>query len=234
VIGAPHLLSDDDRQLIDAHFAERDVVERRLLGTDVRFPDTPVLDTAQGTINADAVADWVRERQPDVIVLYGTSLLKPPLLTAYDGRIINCHLGLSPYYRGSGTNFWPLVHREPEYVGATIHLAVEKVDAGGILAQVRPCAERADRSHELGTKTIIAAFDVMSRVVAMYVAGELEPRRQTLTDGRVFKRKDVTADAIRTMRRQFETGMMAEYLEAAEARCRRCPIVEVPREVLSS
>lgn len=226
VVARPELLSPADRVIIDQHFSERDAVERRLFGADIAFPDSRLLEIPQGTVNTQAVLEWVQEQNPDLVVLYGTGLVKPPLLSFYDNRMINIHLGLSPYYRGSGTNFWPLVNREPEYVGATIHLAVERVDAGGILAQVRPPAERKDRSHELGTKTIIRGFEAMPQVLSLYLEGRLSPHRQDLSQGRVFRRKDFNAEAVRAMWRHFDTGMMEEYLAEAENRWRRCPIVE--------
>jgi phosphoribosylglycinamide formyltransferase 1 len=204
---------------------ERETVERRYFG-DVSFPDTKLYEIPQGMINSPVVLEWVQQQNPDLIVLYGTGLLKQPLLSTYDNRIINIHLGLSPYYRGAGTNFWPLVHREPEYVGATIHLAVERVDAGGILLQVRPQAERTDRSHDLGTKTIIQGFETMPSVLSLYLQGRLLPHRQDLSQGRVFKRKDFNAEAVRTMWRHFDSAMMEEYLAEADERRRRCLIID--------
>ena len=76
--------------------------------------------------------------RPDVVLVFGTGILREPLLSAFDGRIINIHLGLSPYYRGAGTNFWPLVNREPEYVGATIHYLDAGIDTGPIISHARP------------------------------------------------------------------------------------------------
>jgi methionyl-tRNA formyltransferase len=160
-------------------------------------------------------------------VLYGTSIIKPPLLDAYAGRVVNLHLGLSPYYRGSGTNFWPLVNREPECVGATIHVASEKADAGGVLAQVRPDAEPADVAREVGTKTIRAALGVLPAVLSLYLRGALRPRPQDLSKGRVYRARDFGAGAVRAMWRHFETGMMEEYLADAEARRRAFPVVEL-------
>lgn len=226
LVAGSELLSEADQLVRKQHFSERDAVERQFFGADVAFPDTRLHEIQQGTINAPSVLDWIQQQNPDLIVLYGTGLVKPPLLSFYDNRIINIHLGLSPYYRGAGTNFWPLVYREPEYVGATIHLAVERVDAGGILVQVRPPAEINDRAHELGTKTIIHGFEAMPQVLSLYLEGRLVPHRQDLSEGRVFKRKDFNAESVRTMWRHFDTGMMEEYLAQAEERWRRCPIVE--------
>jgi methionyl-tRNA formyltransferase len=227
-VGQPDLLSQADRDVIRSHFAERDEVERRLMGDHKNFPDTRVLQIENKAVNTPEAFDWVQSLAPDVVILYGTSIIKPPMLDFYEGRMINIHLGLSPYYRGSGTNFWPLVNREPECVGATIHLAVARVDAGAILAQVRPAAEAADRAHELGTKTIMETIDALPGVVSLYLGGEIAPKPQDLSLGRVFKNRDFNADAVRTMWGHLETGMMSEYLARAEARRRQYPIVELP------
>lgn len=218
----------DDREVIRQHFREREAAERLLLGAPDAFPDVPVLRLASGEVNHKAPYRWVKERDPEILVLYGTSIIKPPLLSDYSGRMVNIHLGLSPYYRGSATNFWPLVHRQPECVGATLHLAVAKVDAGPILAQVRPPAEVGDRAHELGTKTLIRALEVLPSLLAGYLAGTIAPTPQDLSRGRVFRNRDFHAAAVRRMWEHFATGMMAEYLGADDERRRRFPIVEVP------
>jgi hypothetical protein len=223
----PESPSPEDQAVIDRHFAERDRVERRFMGEKVSFPDTEVLTVPYGVSNSPEVRDWVGGRQPDFVLLYGSSIIKPPLLSDYGERVVNLHLGLSPYYRGSGTNFWALVKREPECVGATIHLAVVKVDAGAILAQVRPEAEAADRAHELGTKTIIAGLELMPRILELCGKGKIAPRAQDLTQGQVFRLKDFHAEAVREMWRQFDSGMMAEYLADAESRRKRYPIAEL-------
>jgi methionyl-tRNA formyltransferase len=215
-----------DRRVIDHHFAERDEVEADLLGTDRSFPGVPRLDLATGESNALQTFEWVRARRPDAIVLYGSSIIKPPLLDAYEGRMINMHLGLSPYYRGSGTNFWPLVDGHPECVGVTIHLATSKVDAGGILAQVRPDATPGDGAHHFGTKTVRAAAEALPGIVRRYLNGEMQPQGQDLSRGKLCRRKDFGADAVRTMWSNLEGGMVEDYLADQDARQGAYPIIE--------
>ena len=230
-VAAPELLPRADQDVITRHFARQDEAERRLMGASGSFPDTELLKVPATAVNAPAVFDWLQRLDPHVVVLYGTSIIKPPLLDTYAGRMINIHLGLSPYYRGSATNFWPLVNRQPECVGATIHLVVAEVDAGSILAQVRPSAEISDRSHELGTKTIIAAADALPHVISRYMEGRIVPQTQDLARGRIFRRKDFKAESVRVMWRNFETGMMSEYLAEAEYRRRQYPIVHLSNHV---
>jgi methionyl-tRNA formyltransferase len=146
-------------------------------------------------------------------------------LEAYEGRIINLHLGLSPFYRGSGANFWPFVFGEPECVGATIHLTVRKVDAGAILGQVRPEPEPEDRIHELGTKALMAAGRVLPQLLLSYGSGGLQPKIQNLDGDRVFRSRDFTVTALRTAWRNLAEGLMPRYVGDLAARQARFPIV---------
>ena len=45
--------------------------------------------------------------QPDIIIVMGTSLIKDEIIKIPKLGILNIHTGLSPYYRGGMTNFWP-------------------------------------------------------------------------------------------------------------------------------
>jgi len=221
-------LPSDDAKVVEKHFAERDAVERKLLGNVPGFPTKDVQEIPFGTLNTAEVFDWVRQREPDYLVLYGSGILKAPLLEYYDGRVINLHLGLSPYYRGSGTNFWPFVNGEPECVGGTIHLAVLKVDAGAILGQVRPPPEASDRVHEMGTKTIMAAGDAMPRLLSLYAGGKIQPEKQDLSGGRLYRTRDFNADAARLAWRNLDAGLMRDHVADAKARQAKFPIVELP------
>ena len=107
------------------------------------------------------------------MLVFGTGLLKRPLLDAFAGRLLNIHLGLSPYYRGAGTNFWPLVNREPEFCGATIHFLDEGVDTGPIIAHVRPAIRSGDGPHDIGNRTIVAAADTLAEAAAAHAASPL-------------------------------------------------------------
>lgn len=216
--------SQADQETIKRHFSERDAAEEKLLGETV-FPATEINRIPFNTVNSQEVLDWITGRNPDIILLYGSSIIKDPVLSSYSGKVVNLHLGLSPYYRGSGTNFWPLVNDQPECVGGTIHLAVEKVDAGSILHQVRPDAEATDRAHELGTKVIIKAVQELPAVLSAYTEGKIQPKPQDLKQGSVFRNKDFNADAVRKMWQNFENGMMERFIAGMEARYAQFPII---------
>ena len=218
----------DDEAVIQRHFADRDESEAIYFAAH----DTVRLGSkganrvvpAGGCNDSAEIALMVAAR-PDVVFVFGTGILRQELLSAFDGRIINIHLGLSPYYRGAGTNFWPLVNREPEYVGATIHYLDAGIDTGPMLAHARPSILHGDGPHDIGNKTIVAAADALLRAAAAHLAGTARPVSQW-PGGRLYQRKNFSANAVRTLYKNFETGMIDEYLAARASRDAALRLIE--------
>jgi methionyl-tRNA formyltransferase len=219
--------NEEESALIADHFAERSHAEDRYFGDAPPWHDigVEVREVERGGPNTDEVAAWVREHQPEHLVLYGCGIVKAPLLDRYDARAVNMHLGLSPYYIGHGTNFWPLVNGEPECVGATIHLATLSVDAGPILRQVRPEPAPDDGPHDLGCKTIAAGAKALRDELVAVAEGRARPVPQGPA-GLVYRHADLTAAAVAELRRRFAEGMIPTYLAEKSERDARFPIVE--------
>jgi folate-dependent phosphoribosylglycinamide formyltransferase PurN len=230
-INAVQNLDPGDQAVINRHFKLRDEAEHKWFGDDINWPNTEIINIQNNQVNDLWVSDWIVNKNPDIILLYGSGIIKDPLLSLFSGKIINLHLGLSPYYRGSGTNLWPLVYSEPECVGATIHLAVNKVDAGSILHQVRPDLSETDSVHDLGTKTIEKAVRQLPVIVNGYVSGRLVAEQQNLSIGKVFTIKQFNADSVRKMMYNFDRGMIPEYMAHFEIRNLNFPIINNIAEV---
>ena len=220
-----------DEAVIQRHFADRDGSEARYFAADERVRlEQGALHRVVGANGCNDPVEVARMTQcrPDVVLVFGTGILREPLLSAFEGRMINIHLGLSPYYRGAGTNFWPLVNREPEYVGATIHYLDAGIDTGAILAHARPRIEPGDGPHDLGNKAIVEAVQTLLRAAAAHVAGVAEAVPQW-KGGRLYQRKDFSADAVRALYRNFETTMIEEYLTARRSRDAALRLIELER-----
>lgn len=181
-----------------------------------------VLSLQWGEANEELARNLLNECMPDIVFLFGSSIIREPILADYAGRIVNMHLGLSPYYRGSGTNFWPLVDGFPECVGVTAHHATLKVDGGHILGQARPDAEANDTSHDLGCKSVIVGVKILQKIVQRDLplpAGAPQP-----AGGKLCRRKDFTLAALRQMQANFDGGMMERYLQNKGGRDARYPL----------
>ena len=59
-------------------------------------------------------------------------------LKVFSNKILNIHLGLSPFYRGQATNYWAFVNNEIQFIGATFHKIDGGIDTGPIIHQIRP------------------------------------------------------------------------------------------------
>jgi methionyl-tRNA formyltransferase len=218
-------LANIQDEILKRHFSEREEKEKFYFEKSPELPENKVWYLANGQTNNDETLKYIKEKNPDFVVLFGSSIIKEPILSFFENRIINMHLGLSPYYRGSGTNFWPLVFGEPEAVGVTIHLATLKVDAGNILGQTRPDPAIDDRCHDLGCKTIMAGVNLFKKILTALNDNLIKPSSQDLTQGKVFQNKDTTPEAVLKMWKNFDNGLMAEYINKKGERDAKFPII---------
>jgi folate-dependent phosphoribosylglycinamide formyltransferase PurN len=212
-----------EEAVIARHFEARDASEAAFFAADDRVT-APSTCLPPGGCNDAAVVDAIRQVRPDILLVFGTGLLQEGLIAAFPDRIFNIHLGLSPYYRGAGTNFWPLVNGEPEYCGATIHYLDAGVDTGPIIAHVRPPIDAGDGPHDIGNRTIVAAADALADAVELRARGRVRGVPQT-GDGRLYRRADFSAAAVERLYANFESGMIPTYLRDRATRDARLSLV---------
>ncbi len=213
-----------------AHLDARDRAEDDFFGVFDRLsPDrsNPVA-IDRGTLNEPEHHEAIASFTPDMIISYGCSIVREPLLSQFHGRFINIHLGLSPYYRGSGTNFWPLVNGEPEYVGVTFMHIDAGIDTGAIIHQIRPRIFPGDGPHQIGNRLIADMTLVCADLVRTFdTLGPVGPEPEVEND-RYYKKKDFSEEATRRLYENFSSGMIETYLDEADTRCARVPILENP------
>jgi methionyl-tRNA formyltransferase len=214
-----------EEAVIARHFEARDASEDAYFAGHDQV-HAPARRLPPGGCNDPDEIARMQRLAPDVVLVFGTSLLKQPLIDAFPNRILNIHLGLSPYYRGAGTNFWPLVNGEPEYCGATIHFLDIGVDTGPIIAHVRPDIRPGDGPHDIGNKTISAAAVMLAEAARRHVSAPLagEPQQG---DGRVYRRADFSAAAVQKLYANCSAGMIDEYLRDRAGRDARVRLVSM-------
>lgn len=219
-------LNKKDKVFMEQHFLGRKNSEEQYFGLYQDFPSTSeLLEVEHGGINSKEVFERIENTQPDFIILFGTSIIKEQLLNKYPSRIINLHLGLSPYYRGSATNLFPYYYEEPECVGGTIHLATAAIDKGDILHQFRPDIKEGDSLHDIGNKVILRAGKLLPEILKKYDRGVIKPKEQK-GSGRLCRNKDLSPDLLREIYKKFEEGLVREYIREKEKRDAGKPIIE--------
>lgn len=212
------------------HFEARDRAEDRW------FHDAPhgyaqisenVLKLSWQGANSQDTFDLLRNARLDRVFLFGSCIIREPVLSFFQGQIVNMHLGLSPYYRGSATNYWPLVDALPECVGVTVHHATSIVDGGRILGQARPDIRADDSIHDVGCKTIMAGATLLQYFAQL--PGPLPVGVLQGGQGKICRRADFGVDSLNRLISHMENGMLKAYLADKTERDARYPIVEITR-----
>ena len=181
-----------------------------------------------GEINSPEYTRLIRSCNADLLVAYGCSLIKETLLDAFKGRFLNVHLGLSPYYRGSGTNYWPLVNGEPEYVGATFMHMDAGIDTGEVIHQIRAKCCWGDTSHQIGNRLIVEMAKTYRRIVENFDRLEKMLQLPVPSNAKLYRKRDYTEESVLTLRKNFRNGMIEKYLDEEAERCARVPIITNP------
>jgi methionyl-tRNA formyltransferase len=183
---------------------------------------------AKGAINQAEIVGEILAAPADLICAYGCSLIKTELVGRFAGRFLNLHLGLSPYYRGSGTNYFPLVNEEPEYVGATFMFLDQGIDTGKIIHQIRARVYPGDTVHSIGNRLIGDAAFVYARIVEHFDELVDLPQQASPHAGRLYLRKHFTPDSLSRLQRNFREGMVERYLARQAERDHAVPLIQQP------
>lgn len=210
------------RELLRRYFAERAETEAALLPEGAEWDTERIGEVASvspGEINDPAWARRMWEADVQLIAVFGSSILREPWLERFPRAMVNLHLGLSPYYRGSGTNFWPLYDERPAFVGATVHLIDAGVDSGAILRHARPDITDADTPHTLGNRAIRAGVEALIRSLRECAAGRRRPVPQWETaDARYRRGADFTPEVLDEFLTRWRDGLLARALLEAPRR----------------
>ena len=162
---------------------------RFFFGDDApRLTCTNVLTTVSHINHPDVVALADRLR-PDVIAVFGTSLIRGALLTRGRLGIFNLHGGLSPHYRGADCTFWALYNREPHQVGCTLHRIDAGIDTGALVAHIRPEVKEGDGELTLFWRSVRASAEAYVEMLDRLERGENLGESQA-EKGRLYQVKD--------------------------------------------
>ncbi len=220
----PEGVNEHDARNWMRHFAARDEAELRHF-TDDPPPACPTHRTDKDGLNSDATATFVRDTKPDVALVYGTGLIKPPLLDALPRDTLNMHGGLSPRYRGVATLFWPFYFLEPLCAGMTLHDLVAEPDAGDIVHQATPQLHVDDGIHDIACKAVHAGVDSAVRLLEQFDTRGGWQRHRQRGSGKLFVSTDFKAHHLRVNYDLFD-DRMAEHLLAGRLERREPKLID--------
>jgi len=206
----------EDSSLIDEHFKLRFEIEKKYF-SDNEFFIGNTLPLMYKEVNLKSTFDAVKKFNPDLMIVFGSSIIREPFLSLLEpGRFINLHLGLSPYYRGSGTNFWPFVNEELEFVGSTILHIDSGIDTGDIICHVIPKIELGDNVHTIGCKVIQESVKQISKIISLVKQNKELPRtKQWKTNAeKYYKNSDFNEKILLDYKEKLNHGLIEKFLKS--------------------
>ena len=153
-------------------------------------------------IHAEEFLEHLRKEQYDMIVLFGTSIVKKPLLEIPRCATLNIHTSLLPYYKGTMPEFWQLYYEDYAHCGSTVHYVESGVDTGNILLQEPVEVEAGDTFFDLRYKNILKAIELLPEAITLASSGEPGVVQPSVTQ-EVFRASMVTDEKKRELYRRL-------------------------------
>ncbi len=162
--------------------------------------------------------------KPDIILCFGCSIFKKSFINRFKGKLLNIHLGLSPYYRGQGTNFWPFVNNELQFIGATFHLIDYGIDTGPIIHQVRAKIFKGDNVHSIGNR-LIRDLTKSLKIILENFQNFGVYRQMKSEERKYYESKDFNDYAIEKLLNNYKKNVINNYLNNKMKLIKKFPIV---------
>lgn len=167
---------------------QRDRALRTVLGpaSDAFAEGLRILEVPD--INGPASRKHLEEARPELILVYGTRIVRDQILEIGSIGALNMHTGLSPEYRGSDCAFWPVHDARFDLLGATVHECTSRVDGGAVLGRRRAYPQPGDGLHEIFARCVLAGADLYAECTPIALqAGVISGAVQDLSQGREYR-----------------------------------------------
>lgn len=212
----PEGLPDIDRENFIRHFRDRDEAEHRFFGEasiDSFSSDVPVLRVTVEELNSEEVKEWVLSHQPNHVLTYGVHKISDELLKAFPEYSWNIHGGLSPWYRGNVTLFWPFYMLRPNWAGMTIHYLTAQLDGGSIVHHSVPELRRGDGVHDVACRAVVQVAEDIVRILQLRQRGREFPGVPQKSSGKLFVGTDWYPQHLRVIYNLYNNDIVDRYLD---------------------
>lgn len=211
----PNDLHEVDHKNFVRHFKERDETENKFF-SDIQiehFQAVPMMKITKDELNSEKVKEWLLERKPDVVISYGIHKLEQNILDILPDMSWNIHGGLSPWFRGNVTLFWPFYFLKPNWAGMTIHKLTKKLDGGEIVHHSVPKLEYGDGVHDVACKAVLQVSNDIVEILKAVKDGFEVTYHPQKTAGKLFVSDDWKPQHLRFIYNTYNNDIVDEFLK---------------------
>ncbi|WP_107840316.1 formyltransferase family protein [Metasolibacillus meyeri] len=218
----PAYLEDVDRENFIRHFVDRDKAEHyHFAGNNQVNSDIPTFKVSYANLNSKETIEWVKNQSFDLAISYGVHMLSNELLEVMPEHSWNIHGGLSPWYKGNTTLFWPFFMLRPNWAGMTIHRLTARLDAGEIVHQSVPQLAYGDGLHDVACKAVAQVSQDLVKIVQSIPLEQIQYTPQK-GNGKLWVGTDWMPQHLRFVYNVYSNDIVDQFLDG------KLPKIEPP------
>ena len=214
----PSDITDHDKKLFEQHFENRyqkEVATYGHLNAREVFNSYDSIYVNPNELNTTRIATKIKDFNADFCFIFGVNLILDPVIDELPADKINLHLGLSPWYKGGATLFWPFYHLKPQFCGSTFHQITKQADAGEIIHQCVPELFPGDTIHDVGARCVVKARDDLNSILSYWKVKRKFDGMVQKTSGRNWRGADFHASQLRVIYDLYNDKIVDSYLSGS-------------------
>ena len=141
------------------------------------------------SINSLSCINFINDLNPNLIILFGTQILKAKFLHKIKCKnIFNLHGGNPEYYRGLDTLFWTIYHKDFDNLYSTLHKVNPRVDTGDILEMKKIKISKHLNFFNIGYYNTQNCVDMVNNLIKKKINNENIIYNKQKTLGRYYSK----------------------------------------------
>ena len=123
---------------------------------------------------------------PEAVVLFGTGIVREPLILRFGDRLFNLHGGDPERYRGLDTHLWAIYHSDFEALVTCLHRVASQLDTGDIVQEGALALRSGMELHELRAENTRVCVNLVGALLATMEKGLEVATRSQKQKGRYY------------------------------------------------
>lgn len=145
--------------------------------------------------DAASISALVKEK-PDLVIVFGTGVLRAALIDECRDRIFNLHGGDPEEYRGLDTHLWAIFHRDFAALVTTLHRLDYGLDTGSIVYRESVPIVPQMPLYALRAANTELCLQLARRAIATFAKGTTIPSRAQKRKGRYYSAMPAVLKAV--------------------------------------
>jgi folate-dependent phosphoribosylglycinamide formyltransferase PurN len=157
----------------------------KILGKNNTYPKNKIkliVDDA----NDKLCMEFVDKYQPEIIFIYGTSILKSQFLDHIKSLILNIHSGIVPKYRNVHSDFWAYLNNDIGNIGVSILHLNRGIDSGDLALQEKVDYNHRDSMVDIKIKNLKVIPNLVDSIIKKKKNGTLGRQKQLAEKGSFY------------------------------------------------